>query len=83
MIETEEHLLQRNRVAASLGQDLVLDILKQYREQFVSQMKTIVPTNSDVYGINLHRALGRVEAIDYLISEGERAIKPQSNKKDK
>lgn len=78
MIETEKSLLKKNAIAASLGQELVLDILKQYREQFISQMKTITPTASDVYGINLHRALGRVDAIDFLINEGERAVK-QSN----
>lgn len=78
MIETEKSLLKKNAIAASLGQELVLDILKQYREQFISQMKTITPTANDVYGINLHRALGRVDAIDFLINEGERAVK-QSN----
>lgn len=84
MIETEKHLRERNEIAATLGNIDVLNILKKFREQFVSQMKTAVPTQSDVYGINLHRYLGRVEAIDFLISQGEQAIKPQSNnKKDK
>lgn len=81
MKETEQHLLNRNVIAASLGQDIVLEQLKRFREQFTSSMKAVVPTASDPYGINLHRALGRIEAIDYLIAEGERAIK-QSNKKD-
>ena len=75
MKQTEQQLLNRNKIAATLGQDIVLEILKQYREQFISTLKTIVPTNSDVYGINVHRALGRLDAIDFLISEGERAIK--------
>ena len=84
MIETEEHLRERNMIAASLGQDIVLEQLKKIREQFISQMKTMVPTSSDPNGINLHRYLGRLEAIDFLISKGEDAIKPQSNnKKDK
>lgn len=83
MIESEEHLRERNEIAATLGQTIVIDILKKFREQFVSQMKTAVPTASDPYGINLHRYLGRIEAIDYLITQGERAAKPQSNKKDK
>ena len=84
MIETEEHLRERNQIAASLGQDIVLEQLKKIREQFISQMKTMVPTSSDPNGINLHRYLGRLEAIDFLISKGEDAIKPQSNnKKDK
>lgn len=82
MMETEKHLLERNVIAASLGQKLVLDQLKRFREQFVSQMKTAVPTQSDPYGINLHRYLGRIEAIDYLIQQGENAIKSNNNTKE-
>ena len=81
MIETEEHLRERNMVAASLGQDIVLEQLRKFREQFISQMKTMVVTSNDPNGINLHRYLGRLEAIDFLISKGEDAIKPQSNNK--
>lgn len=83
MMETEQHLRERNQIAASIGQEIVLEQLKRYREQFISQMKTAIPTNNDPYGINLHRYLGRIEAIDYLINQGEMANKPQSNKKDK
>lgn len=75
MIETEEHLRERNMIAASLGQDIVLEQLRKIREQFISQMKTMVPTSNDVYGINVHRALGRLDAIDFLIAEGQRATK--------
>lgn len=82
MMETEKHLLERNVIAASLGQKLVLDQLKRFREQFVSQMKTAVPTQSDPYGINLHRYLGRIEAIDYLIQQGENATKQNNNTKE-
>ena len=83
MIENEQHLRERNEIAASIGQDIVISQLKKFREQFISQMKTAVPTQADPHGINLHRYLGRIEAIDYLITQGERANKPQSNKKDK
>lgn len=81
-METEQHLRERNQIAASLGQEIVLEQLKKFREQFISQMKTMVTSSNDPYGINLHRYLGRIEAIDYLINQGEQAIKPQSNKKD-
>lgn len=83
MIETEKHLIERNMLAASIGQDIVLEQLRKFREQFVSQMKTATPTANDPYGINLHRYLGRIEALDYIILQGEMAAKPQSNKKDK
>ena len=80
MIDNEKALLERNRLAASVGQEIVMEVLKGFREQFVSQMKAIVPTNSDPYCLNLQRALGRVEAIDYILALAERANKPQSNK---
>lgn len=84
MMETEKHLLERNQIAASLGQSIVIEQLKKIREQFISQMKTAVPTQNDPNGLNLHRYLGRIEAIDYLIAQGEMASKPnQSNKKEK
>lgn len=82
-MESEQHLRERNQIAASLGQDIVLEQLRKFREQFISQMKTMVTTSNDPYGINLHRYLGRIEAIDYLINQGEQAIKPSNNKKDK
>ena len=80
MKQTEESLLQRNRLAASIGQDIVIETLKEFREQFVSQMKAIVPTQNDPYCMNLQRALGRVDACDYILALAERAAKPQSNK---
>lgn len=82
MMETQEHLLERNQIAASIGQDIVIEQLKKYRERFIGQLKSAVPTQSDPNGINLHRYLGRIEAVDYLISEGERATKPNNNTKD-
>lgn len=82
MIETQEHLLERNQIAASIGQDIVIEQLKKYRERFIGQLKSAVPTQSDPNGINLHRYLGRIEAIDFLITEGERATKPNNNTKD-
>ena len=83
MKQTEESLLKRNRLCASIGQEIVMEVLKEFREQFVSQMKAITPTNSDPYCLNMQRALGRVEAIDYILALAENANKPQqSNKKD-
>lgn len=73
MMESEQHLRERNQIAASIGQEIVLKQLKRYREQFIRQMKSTIPTANDVNAYNLHRALGRLEAIDFLIAEGEKA----------
>lgn len=75
MIETEKSLLKSNRIAATLGQEQVMEILTLYREQFISQMKTLVPTANDIMGLNFHRALGRIDALDFLLSEARRATK--------
>lgn len=83
MIESEKHLRERNEIAASIGQQIVIDQLKKFREQFIGQLKSAVPTANDPNGINLHRYLGRIEAIDFLIAQGELANKPQSNRKEK
>lgn len=77
MKQTQESLLQRNRLAAAFS-DLTIEALKEFREQFIGQMKATVPTVNDVNAYNLHRALGRLEAIDFLIAEAERANKPQN-----
>lgn len=77
MIKNEQSLLQRNRLAAGFT-DLTIDLLKEYREQFIGQMKSTIPTANDINAYNLHRALGRLEAIDFLIAEAERANKPQN-----
>ena len=82
MINTEEKLLERDRIAASIGQELVIEQLKKYREQFIGQLKASMPTNNDPNAFNMHRYLGRIEAIDFLILEGEKANKPL-NQKDK
>lgn len=78
-METEKHLLARNRLAATIGNENTLEVLKEFRERFISSMKTVVPNQNDPLGINIQRALGRVEALDYLISEAERAIKPNES----
>lgn len=81
MKQTEESLLKRNRLAATIGQELTLEVLKEFREQFTSQLKASVPSSSDPHAYNMHRILGRIEAIDYLINQGEMANKPQNNNK--
>jgi len=75
MKQTENSLRVRNEIAASIGQEIVIEMLTKYREQFISQLKTIVPTSNDILGLNFHRALGRIDALDFLISEGRRATK--------
>lgn len=80
MAETEEILLKRNRIAATLGDKLCLDVLNEIREQWINIAKSYIPTQNDPSGFGIHRAMGRVDAIDYLIALGKKAVKEQNKK---
>lgn len=78
MKQTEESLLARNRLCAAFSNELTLQVLKEFREQFVLTAKTVVPNNNDPMCINMQRAIGRIDAIDYIIARAEDALKPQN-----
>lgn len=76
MKETEQSLLERNKIAATLGDELTQQVLAGIREQWISTAKSYIPTQNDPSGFGIHRAMGRVDAIDYLIALGKKATQP-------
>lgn len=83
MKETEEKLLERNKIAATLGEKLTQEVLDAIREQWIVTAKSYVPTQNDPSGFGLHRAMGRIDAIDYLIALGRKAVKDQNKGQSK
>ena len=73
-MDTPEKLLERNKLAATLGDKLCQEVLTAIREQWISTAKSYIPTQNDPNGFGIHRAMGRVDAIDYLIALGKNAI---------
>ena len=76
----QEQLTERNKIASTLGTKEVQEVLGKFLEIARNDLKTCVPSASDPYGMNIHRALGRVEEIEYLILQGKLANKPIEKK---
>ena len=80
MKTSEEILTERNKIAATLGTKEVQEVLENFLETARRDLKNCVPTTSDPNSYNVHRALGRVEEIEYLIMQGKMATKPIKKK---
>lgn len=83
MKTTEETLLERNKIAATLGETLTQEVLAEIREQWIAVAKSYVPTQNDPSGFGLHRAMGRVDTIDYLIALGKKAVQTENKRQSK
>lgn len=74
MNEKEKQMQEWNKIAATLGDNLTQEVLNRIREDWIGIAKSYIPTQNDLSGFGLHRAMGRVDAIDYLIALGRKAI---------
>lgn len=72
----EEALVQKNRVAATLGTPECMEILKERREEIINRLKHSAPTEKDPNCFIIHYRTGELQAIDDLIAMGEQATKP-------
>ena len=82
MKSPEEQLNWRNKIAGTLGTPQVREVLEEYLETARRELSTVIPSDKDPHAYNVHRALGRVEMLEYLISQGNIATKATENKKD-
>lgn len=80
-MKTQEELLNlRNKIAGTLGTEQVQDVLNEFLEIARNDLKMCAPTEKDPHSYNLHRALGRVEELEYLINQGKAANKATETK---
>lgn len=82
MKSAEEQLVWRNKIAGTLGTPQVREVLEEYLETARKELSTVTPSDKDPHAYNVHRALGRVEMLEFLISQGNIATKATENKKD-
>lgn len=80
MKTSEENLNWRNKIAGTLGTQAVQDVLEYFLDIARKDLKNCVPTTADPNSYNVHRALGRVEELEYIISQGKMAVKPIEKK---
>lgn len=77
----QEKLNWRNKIAGTLGTRQVQEVLEEFLDVARHELKSCVPTTSDPHSYNIHRALGRVEELEFLIQQGKIATKPVDKEK--
>ena len=75
MKNPEEILNLRNKIAGTLGSPEVQDVLNEFLLTARGELSACGPTDKDPHAFNMHRALGRVEMLTYLINQGKAALK--------
>ena len=76
----EEILNLRNKIAGTLGTPQVQDVLNEFLATARGELMSCVPSEKDPHAYNMHRALGRVEMLEYLINQGKSANKATETK---
>ena len=76
----EEILNRRNKIAGTLGTKEVQEVLEEFLIDARAELTGWVITPNDPHAYNMHRLLGRVEAIQYLITQGKAANKTTETK---
>ena len=76
----EERLNWRNKLAGTLGTKQVQDVLQEFLTTARAELTGWIITPNDPHAYNMHRMLGRVEMVEYLINQGKAAIKATETK---
>lgn len=80
-MKTKEELLNwRNKIAGTLGTKQVQDVLEEFLTTARAELTGWIITQNDPHAYNMHRMLGRVEMLEYLINQGKAANKATETK---
>ena len=83
MIKTpEEQLNWRNKIAGTLGNTQVQEVLESFLATERTKLTSWTPSEKDPNAFCMHRYVGRIEMLEFLINQGKSATKPTENKKD-
>lgn len=80
MKSPEERLSWRNKIAGTLGIKEVQDVLEEFLADNRAQLSAWIITPNDPHAYNMHRQLGRVEMLEFLINQGKAANKATETK---
>lgn len=80
MKSPEEILNWRNKIAGTLGTRQVQEVLQEFLESARAELSGWVITPNDPHAYNMHRILGRIDMLEYLINQGKAANKATENK---
>lgn len=80
-MKTSEELLNlRNKIAGTLGSKQVQDVLEEFLTVARAELTGWRINQNDPHAYNVHRILGRIEMLEYLINQGKAAIKATEKK---
>lgn len=80
-MKTSEELLNlRNKIAGTLGSKQVQDVLEEFLTVARAELTSWRISQSDPHAYSMHRILGRIEMLEYLINQGKAAIKATEKK---
>lgn len=80
-MKTQEELLNlRNKIAGTLGTEQVQDVLNEFLTVARAELTSWRITQADPHAYNVHRILGRIEMLEYLINQGKSANKATKKK---
>lgn len=83
-MKTSEELLNlRNKIAGTLGSKQVQDVLEEFLTVARAELTGWRINQNDPHAYNMHRILGRIEMLEYLINQGKAAIKATEKKEKK
>lgn len=80
MKSSEELLNLRNKIAGTLGTKQTQDVLQEFLTVARAELTSWRITENDPHAFNMHRILGRIEMLEYLINQGKSAIKATEKK---
>ena len=80
MKTSEELLTLRNKIAGTLGTQHVQDVLQEFLTVARAELTSWRISQSDPHAYSMHRILGRIEMLEYLINQGKAANKATEKK---
>ena len=75
MKSPEEKLNWRNKIAGTLGTAQVQEVLEEFLQSARMELTGWVITTNDPHAYNVHRILGRIDMLEFLINQGKAANK--------
>lgn len=82
MKSPEEQLNWRNKIAGTLGTQQVQEVLEEFLSAERAKLTAWTPSEKDPNAFCIHRYVGRIEMLEFLINQGKSVNKPTESKKD-
>lgn len=80
MKSSEELLNLRNKIAGTLGTAEVQQVLEEFLTTERAKLISWTPSEKDPHAFCMHRYVGRIEMLEFLIAQGKASVKSTETK---